>query len=144
MTSTLRPRSIPSDRIIVRDIETETLLYDEGTHQAWCLNRSSACVWRLCDGNHTVQQIADAASRELGSAVNEDLVMLTLHELREKHLLEEFSVPLLTDDISRRAMIRRAGFAAASLLPVIAIIAAPTSARAALSGGVDSGDSGSE
>jgi hypothetical protein len=142
MTSTLRPRSIPNDRIIVREIETETLVYDEGTHRAWCLNRSSACVWRLCDGNHTVEQIAESASGELGCAMGEDLVLLTLDELRDKNLLEEPSAPLLADGISRRSMIGRAGLAAAALLPVIAIIAAPPAARA-FSGGVDTGnDSG--
>jgi hypothetical protein len=93
MTSTLRPRSIPNDRIIVREVETETLLYDEGTHRAWCLNRSSACVWRLCDGNHTVEQIAASASGELGYAMGEDLVLLTLDELRDKNLLEEPLLP---------------------------------------------------
>ena len=142
MTSTLRPRSIPNDRIIVREIETETLLYDEGTHRAWCLNRSSACVWRRCDGNHTVKELAEAASRELGCAMGEDLVLLTLDELREKNLLEEPSAPLFADGISRRRMIGRAGLAAAALLPVIAAIAAPPSAMA-LSGGVDTGDGGS-
>lgn len=142
MTSTLRPRSIPNDRIIVREIETETLVYDEGTHRAWCLNRSSACVWRLCDGNHTVEQIAESASGELGCAMGEDLVLLTLDELRDKNLLEEPSAPLLADGISRRSMIGRAGLAAAALLPVIAIIAAPPAAMA-LSGGEDtSGGSG--
>jgi hypothetical protein len=143
MTSTLRPRSIPNHRIIVRQIETETLLYDESTHRAWCVNRSSACVWQLCDGNRTVKQIAEAASRELECAVDEDVVLLTLDELREKNLLEEPSSPIFVDGISRRKMIARAGLAAAALLPVIGIIAAPPAARA-LSGGVDGNSDGSE
>ncbi len=137
MTSSLLPRSISSHRIIVREIETETLLYDESTHRAWCLNRSSASVWRLCDGNHTVQQIAATASRELGSALSEDLVLLTLAELREKELLQEPTAPLLPDGITRRAMIGRAGLAAAALLPVIAAITAPPAL--ALNGSVGGG-----
>ncbi|HVT96788.1 MAG TPA: PqqD family protein [Acidobacteriaceae bacterium] len=141
MTSTLQPRSISSDRIIVKEIETETLLYDERTHRAWCLNQSSACIWRLCDGRRTVQQIAEAAGSELGSYVNEDLVLLALTELREKELLEEPSAALLPDDISRRAMIGRAGLAAAALLPVIAAITAPTAA-AQLGGSAGTGGDG--
>jgi hypothetical protein len=138
MKSTLRPCSIPNDRIIVQEIETETLLYDEGTHRAWCLNPGAACVWRLCDGNHTVQQIAEAASRELGSAMSEDLVLLTLAELREKDLLNEPSAALLPAGITRRAMIGRAGLAAAALLPVVAAITAPPAM--AITGSAGSGD----
>ncbi len=75
--------------------------------------------------------------------MGEDLVLLTLDELREKNLLEEPTAPLFADGISRRTLIGRAGLAAAALLPVIAIIAAPPAAQA-FSGGVDgaNGDSG--
>jgi hypothetical protein len=140
MTSTLRPRSIPTDGIIVREIETETLLYDEKTHRAWCLNRSSACIWRLCDGGHTVQQIAEAAGRELNAMVNEDLVLLTIEELRQKNLMHESSAPLLSHGISRRSMMGRTGIAAAALLPVIAAIAAPPALALTGSGGTGSPD----
>jgi len=139
MQSTLLPRRVPSDRIIVREIDSETLLYDERTHKAWCLNVSSACIWRLCDGNHTVKQIAETASEELGDSISEDIVLVALAELREKELVEEMSPVVLPDVISRRRMISRAGLAAAALLPVIAAITAPT-ARAG-SGSAGSGDS---
>lgn len=139
MQSTLLPRRVLSDRIIVREIDTETLLYDERTHRAWCLNPSSACIWRLCDGNHTVKQIAEIAGQEMGSFVSQDIVLIALAELREKELLEEVSPVLLLDVMSRRRMISRAGLAAAALLPVIAAITAPP-ARAA-GGSVGSGDS---
>jgi hypothetical protein len=130
MTSNFHPRSIPNDRIIVREMDTETLLYDERTHKAWCLNQSSACIWRLCDGKHAVSEIAEAASRELGSPVNEELVLLTVAELREKELLEEIAPALLPEGMSRRAMIGRAGLVAAALLPVIASVVAPPAAHA--------------
>lgn len=58
MTSSLRPRNIQGDRITIQDVETETLIYDERSHKAWCLNRSSASIWRLCNGQYTVAQIA--------------------------------------------------------------------------------------
>lgn len=140
MTSTLRPRSIPPDGIIVREIETETLLYDESTHRAWCLNRSSACIWRLCDGSHTVQHIAEAAGRELNAMVSEDLVLLTVEELREKNLMHEASAPLLANGISRRTMLGRTGIAAAALLPVIAAIVAPPALALTGSGGTGNPD----
>jgi hypothetical protein len=125
MTSTLRPRKLQGDRITIREIEAEILTYDERTHRAWCLNPSSACIWRLCDRQNTVGAIAVGAAKELASAVNEDLVLWTLEELLEKGLLEDGMVDALPADPSRREMIGKIGLAAAALLPVVASITAP-------------------
>jgi hypothetical protein len=129
MASTMQPRSIRPERTSVQAIGEETLVYDEIHHRAWCLNRSSACIWQLCDGQNTVQQIATAASVELDAPVTEDIVLLALAELNEKDLLEMETVALLPEGVTRREMISRAGLAAAALLPVVASILAP-SARA--------------
>jgi coenzyme PQQ synthesis protein D (PqqD) len=139
MTSSLRPRNIQGDRITIQDVETETLIYDERSHKAWCLNRSSASIWRLCDGQHTVAQIAALAAVDMGSPVSEDLVLLTLEVLREKDLLEPQTAMLLPQGLSRRQMIGRAGLAAAALLPVIAALTAPPAS--AQSGSTGTGDS---
>jgi hypothetical protein len=77
-----------------------------------------------------VSEIAEAAGRELGSPVNDELVLLTVAELREKELLEEIAPALLPQGMSRRAMIGRAGLVAAALFPVIASIVAPPAAHA--------------
>ncbi|MGA8531556.1 MAG: PqqD family protein, partial [Acidobacteriaceae bacterium] len=132
------PRNILNDRITLQEVETETLLYDERSHKAWCLNRSSACIWRLCNGRNTVQQIATHASAELGSPVSEDLVLFTLTELRNQNLLQPDSFAPVPGGLTRREMMGRAGLAAAALLPVIAALAAPPAASAA-SGGVGTG-----
>lgn len=121
MTSTLRPRKLQGDRIILREIEGEVLVYDERTHRVWCLNPSSACIWQLCDGRNTVEDIAAGAAKALGPAVNESLVLLTLDELGEKGLLEAGIV----EGVSRREALGKIGLATAALLPVIAAIAAP-------------------
>jgi len=125
MKSTWRPRKLQGDRISIRAIEAEVLIYDERTHRAWCLNPSSACIWQLCDGRNTVGNIAAGAVKELGSAVNEERVLLTIAELQEKGLLEGDMVEVLPRDASRRAMIEKIGLAAAALLPVVAMITAP-------------------
>jgi hypothetical protein len=132
MTLTLRPRRIEDDRIAVQNVETETLLYDERSHKAWCLNRSSACIWRLCDGQNTVSQIAVVATAQLETAVSEEIVLLTLAELSEKKLLPDDYNELLPAGMTRRQMISRAGLTAAALLPVIAALTAP---RAHAAGG---------
>jgi len=142
MTSSLRPRNIQGDRITIQDVETETLIYDERRHKAWCLNRSSASIWRLCDGQHTVAQIAALAAVDLGSPVSEDLVLLTLEELREKDLLEPQTVEFPPRGLSRRQMISRVGLAATALLPVIAALTAPPASAQSGSTGTDDRVSG--
>lgn len=109
MTSTLRPRSIQSDHIAVQDVEAETLIYDERSHKAWCLNHSSACIWRLCDGQNTIVQIAAIAATELGSPITEDLVLLTLAELTEKGLLLPEAAEFLPQGYFAKANDRQSG-----------------------------------
>jgi hypothetical protein len=125
MTSSYRPRTIKLEQISLQVIGEETLLYDTLHHQAWCLNRSSACIWHLCDGQRDVQQIAAAGSKELNAQVTEDIVVLALAELREKNLLEPETATALPDSVTRREMLSRAGLAAAAILPVVASILAP-------------------
>jgi len=141
MPRTTHPRKILSDRLTLQEVETETLLYDERSHRAWCLNRSSACIWHLCDGRNTIRQIAAQAGAELHAPVSEDLVLLALTELREKELLEPESFAPLPHGLTRREMMGRVGFAAAALLPVIAtLVAPPPAAASSLSGSGGTGD----
>lgn len=136
MSPIMRPRNILSDRITLQQVEAETLVYDERSHRAWCLNRSSACIWRLCDGSNTLSTIAARASAELGSTVTEDLVLLTLAELRDQDLLQPESFIFVPDGLTRRELMGRVGLTAATLLPVIAtLVALPPSAAASNIGG---------
>lgn len=139
MPPTMRPRNILNDRVTLQEVETETLLYDERTHKAWCLNRSSACIWRLCDGRNTIHEMAAQASAELGSPVTEDLVLLTLTELRNQNLLLPETFAPVSGGLTRREVMGRAGLAAAALLPVIAALAVPPAASAT-SGNIGTGD----
>ena len=143
MTSNLRPRSIQGDRITLQEVDTETLLYDERSHKAWCLNRSSASIWRLCNGERTIAEIAAEATVELGSPVSEDLVLLTIEELREKELLEAEIQELPHSDLSRREMIARVSLTAAALLPVIAALTVSAAAQG-LGGSAGSGGNGDD
>lgn len=138
MKSTGQPRKLQGDCITIREIEAETLIYDERTHRAWCLNHTAACIWQLCDGRNTVANIAAEAAKVLGSAANEELVLLTMEELREKGLLEIDILEALPHDISRRAMFGKIGLATAALLPVVAAITAPPAM--AQSGSTGTGD----
>ncbi|MDQ5844969.1 MAG: PqqD family protein, partial [Acidobacteriota bacterium] len=44
--------------LIVKELEDETLVYDQETDQAHCLNETAALVWKNCDGRNSVNEIA--------------------------------------------------------------------------------------
>jgi hypothetical protein len=122
------PRSIRQG-ISVQQIGTETLLYDERRHLAFCLNESSSVIWRLADGEHTIALIREAASAELKTQLSEDFVLYALGELRKDGLVEPSEVEGRAT-ISRRAALQKLGVGGALLLPAIASIVAPTAAQA--------------
>ena len=69
MKSQQAPRRI-EEELSVQQVGTETLVYDERRHKAFCLNQSSSVIWRLCDGRHSIAQIAAAASCELSTSLS--------------------------------------------------------------------------
>jgi len=135
MKSRQRPRSIRQD-IAVQPIGTEILLYDERRHMAFCLNESSAAIWKLADGERTVEAIGEAASAQLKTPLSGELVLFALGQLREDGLLEQDSLAEAEAPISRRALLRTLGVSGALLLPMVAAIVAPPAA-AAYNGCVD-------
>jgi hypothetical protein len=134
MKSPEAPRRIQQE-LSVQQIATETLVYDERRHRAYCLNESSSVIWRLADGERTVAEMREAASEELKTPVSEEFVLYALEELRRDGLMES-RVDEVRTVISRRALLQRLGVGGALLLPAIASIIAPTAAQA-YSGCVD-------
>jgi pyrroloquinoline quinone biosynthesis protein D len=55
----------------IEEMEGEILLYKTGTHKAVYLNETAALVWKLCDGERTVREIANLLAE--GFANCEDL-----------------------------------------------------------------------
>jgi hypothetical protein len=72
-----------TERLIVREIDGETLVYDRGRDAASCLNEFAARVWRECDGETSVAAIAAALGED------ERAVWLALHQLTKAQLLTE-------------------------------------------------------
>src|SRR5277367_7096402 len=72
-----------TERLIVKEIDDETLVYDMGRHAATCLNEFAAKVWRRCDGTTSVADIADALGED------ERAVWLALQQLTQSQLLTE-------------------------------------------------------
>ena len=106
--------SLPRARqegLLEETVGEELLLYDRDSHTAHCLSPVAACVWRHCDGEHDMAELAVLAG------VSESLVIDALHELREKYLLA--AEPVLVQDTApgesrREAIVRVARYGAAA------------------------------
>jgi hypothetical protein len=135
----LLPQARP-EGLVVEQVGDETVVYDVHTRAAHCLKPLAALVFAAGDGATTVE---DAAGR---AGVEPEAVIDAVGQLERLGLLD---VPLVVveDDgpgVSRRDMLRNAGYAgaaAAAAAPLITSIAAPTPAGAA-AGTLPSGCSG--
>jgi len=120
-----RPKA-RTDQLLVQRTGQETLIYDERTHRAHCLDARAARVWELCDGERTEKDIAAAYG---DGATGVAVVRWTLGELEKAALLEGDDGAEAREALSRRALMKTVGLAA---IPVILAITAPK-ARAAVS-----------
>ena len=126
----LRPAAREGE-LVVQEVMEEILVYDLKRHQAHCLNRAAAFVWRHCDGRRSVPCLARLLGQELGAPVSEQVVWLALDQLDRRRLLEgRLARPAGTVRVSRRELMRKLGLAGAAL-PWVASIAAPKAAAAA-------------
>jgi hypothetical protein len=111
------------DGLLEEALGEELLLYDQNNHTAHCLSPIAACVWRNCDGERDVTELAELAG------VSEGLVADALHELRQKDLLdaEPAFIQSTVPGISRREVIgriARVGAAAAGASLIVSATAA--------------------
>jgi hypothetical protein len=119
------------ERFIVQHVGTETLLYDEIRHKAFCLNQVSGLIWKLAEKRLTLKQLADQASSELQHPVSEEIIRFALVDLNRDGLLEPGleSADLIAP--SRREMVKKLGVGAALMMPLVTSVFAPTPAFAA-------------
>ena len=118
--------------LVVQETTEEVLVYDLTSNKAHCLNQTAAFVWKSCNGNNSILEITKLFEKEIGSAVQEDLIWLAIDQLNEKNLLE---AELKTNFAgrSRREVIKKIGLATVVALPIVASLTAPTSALASTS-----------
>lgn len=119
-----------TNRLVTRDLGDELLVYDLDRHKAYCLNRVAMQVFRHCDGQTTIPDMARRIGGALGMPVNEETVRLGLARLEKARLLEEDAAGQ-TVHASRRDMLRMLGRAAVVALPLVTAISVPPAAHAA-------------
>lgn len=127
----MKERQLPRARVdcLIREFDSELLIYDPQRNVGHCLNSTAAAAWKLCDGKNSSSQIARTLSRQLSAPMDESVVLLALDQLADAHLLVETAVP--NKRLSRRVAVRRIGIAAAIALPLVTSIVAPTPTQAA-------------
>lgn len=115
--------------LVIQEMTDETLVYDLKTNKAHCLNKTAAAVWKSCDGNNTIAEIAGLIKGTNGAAVGEDFIWLAIDQLNEKDLLAE-EMPAKFNGQTRREVIKKVGLAAIVALPIVTSLVAPTVASA--------------
>jgi hypothetical protein len=122
------------DGLIIRELETEILIYDTRNNKAHCLNDTAAEVWKRCDGRATVEEISRSLTEQLGTPIDEKVVWFALKQFGRDELLEEnVSLPpaFIASGLNRREMVRALGLAAVVAAPLVTSIVAPSAVQAA-------------
>jgi len=114
-------------RLVIQELSDEVLIYDLDRDRAHCLNQAAAFVWKRCDGRTTVAEALVRFEEEFGAGVDEATILLAVDQLEEFDLLQErVKRPVRMNRVSRRALIRSMGLAAAVAVPLITSIGIPT------------------
>ncbi len=77
-----------SEALIIKDLGDDLVVYDERADCAHELNGAAAAVWRRCDGQTDLDEIASQLPAELGLPADEEIVTLAITELSRAGLLE--------------------------------------------------------
>ena len=141
-SSTTRPLARNTE-LTVEHLSSEIIIYDHQRHRVHCLNETLAFVWEHCDGQTTIEEMAESLPGVGNLPADQDIIRTALRQLDKVHLLAADLPGLTSIHVpSRREMARkcaRLGFAAA-LLPAVTSIIAPTPSMAASKDSHSGGD----
>ena len=121
-----------SSGLIITDLDAEVLIYDKERDKAFCLNETSALVWKYSNGKRNVAEIARAMANKLHSPVDEQVVWFALQQLEKDRLMRSDALlPKQAAGISRREFVKKMGMTAVAVtVPAIISMTAPQSAFA--------------
>lgn len=84
-----RPRIKPS--LIAKQMDSETVLFDPESGAVHTLNPTAWLIWQLCDGRHSLEDMAEVVRRDFsageGADVSDD-IRRTIERFRKEGLLE--------------------------------------------------------
>ena len=117
-------------KLIAKRMGDELLLFDEETSTAHCLNEIAAEMWMACERKRSALEVVDVLRRRWPD-MKEEMVRASLSQLAAAGLLMETEEAenILT---GRRELIRKVGFAAAAVLPIVvtSVLIPPAAAAA--------------
>jgi len=119
--------------LVCHDVGDEVLVYDQDQRRVHRLNRSAGLVWKRCDGQTPVSELAALLHRELDLPLDDELVMLALDRLEGAGLLKTSAIKSMDSKrVNRRQLSRRLALSGARwlLLPIVVTLSAPMIASA--------------
>ena len=119
------------EEILAHDVGNEVVIYDLKDDKAYCLNRVSAKIWKHCDGQTPVSELAKLLD-EVGVPAEPVAVLSVLEQLAEARLLE--STEAKAHKVTRRDVLAGLGVAAAVVLASVTSMSAPRASQAASGG----------
>lgn len=121
------------NKLIIKDLPDETLVYDLESDKAHCLNQTAARIWKNCDGIRTVTELTALLAAETKSTVPDEVVWLALDQLEKFDLLEETpEMPLQFAGMNRRELVRRIGMGVFALPLIVSITTSTAQAQGSL------------
>lgn len=119
------------ENLVIQEVENEILIYDLKKNEAFCLNETSAFIWKMCDGKNSTVDISQAVKKKFKTNIDDGFIWLALDQLKKNDLIEtEPEVPASFLGMSRRQVIRQIGLSSMVMLPVVASVISPTSVQA--------------
>ena len=114
-----------TSEIILSELQDELVIYDLSINKAFCLNKTSAIVYKECNGSTTF------AEMKLKYAFTDDLIFLALDQLKAENLLAD-DADFKTHFVgkSRREAIRTIGLTTMIALPLVSSLIAPNAVEA--------------
>jgi hypothetical protein len=78
------------NNITVQDLGDEVILYDSERENVHVLNHTAQIIWKLCNGNNSIEDIENHLLKEFSSINKNDLIddiHKTINNFNEKKLL---------------------------------------------------------
>ena len=134
MNSKVRQLPLARKDVVVKELQDETMVLDSERNKVFCLNKTSAMIWKACDGRTSIAEMTKSL-QTLDSSASDSVVWFALQQLESDGLLEEsVPVPAAAKGMTRKELVKKLGLVAA-LVPVISVMSTPASARAFSGGG---------
>jgi len=116
----MKPKARTLD-LSITHIGDETVVYDQLTHSASCLNEISAAIWLACDGNNDLIAISKKLRIAGYQDTTEDVVSMAIEQLFNTKLLEPVEQTIV-NTLDRRSMLKSLTRSVAVAIPVISAI----------------------